>query len=128
MKRKQCAIKTFDFSDYDFSDCVEITGGSTNKIPATSGNGASSYCSTGSSSSSSSNTPASISQKTSLLMSTITPQEEAALKAREVAAQNSGKEFDRIGALAEIRGLSIEALWAGALQKNTIESLLTVMR
>ncbi len=26
MKRKQCSIKTFDFSNYDFSDCVEITG------------------------------------------------------------------------------------------------------
>ncbi len=26
MKRKQLAIKEFDFSKYDFSDCVEITG------------------------------------------------------------------------------------------------------
>jgi len=26
MKRKQRAIKEFNFYDYDFSDCVEITG------------------------------------------------------------------------------------------------------
>ena len=26
MKRKQRAIKDFDFSNYDFADCVEITG------------------------------------------------------------------------------------------------------
>ncbi len=128
MKRKQCAIKSFDFSNYDFSDCAEIAVGDVNKTPATGGNGASSYCSTGSSSSSSSNSSTSISQKTSLLMSTLTPQEKAALKAREAAAQNSGKEFDRIGALAEIRGVSIETLWAGVLQKNTIESLFPVLR
>ena len=24
MKRKQCAIKEFNFSDYDFSECVDL--------------------------------------------------------------------------------------------------------
>ncbi len=56
-------------------------------------------------------------------MSTLTTQEKAALQALEVAANNERKEFDAVDALAKIRGVTVEALLAGTVQKDTARNV-----